>query len=217
MPYLKKSPDKEAARSRSGASSFRSLRLRVTGGAALIAAAIFLAYSPSINGGFILDDDKLLTENDIVRAPDGTQRFWLSTEAVDYWPLSNSTLWIEWRLWGMHPAGYRATNLILHAAEAFLIWALLRKLAIPGAFLAAMFFAVHPVNVEAAAWIAQRKDMLALLFFLLSILWYLKSIKLGPRPIFGPHPLEAKQPSFAQCPPHNSSSLILHPLIYGIG
>ena len=191
----------------------------MAGGAALIAAAIFLAYSPSINGGFILDDDKLLTENDIVQAPDGIQRFWLSTEAVDYWPLSNSTLWIEWRLWGMHPAGYRATNLILHAAEAFLIWALLRKLAIPGAFLAATFFAVHPVNVEAAAWIAQRKDMLALLFFLLSILWYLKSIKLGPRPTFGPYPLEAKRPSIARARHTmlHPSSFILHPLIYGIG
>jgi tetratricopeptide (TPR) repeat protein len=168
--------DKHAPQARSDKSTALARLLGVSAGIALIALIVFIAYLPSINGGFILDDDRLLTENELVRASDGMYRFWCTTESVDYWPATNNTFWIEWRLWRMHPAGYRVTNLILHIAEALLIWVILRKLSTAGAFWAAMLFAVHPVNVEAAAWIAQRKDMLAVLFFLLSIMWYLKAI-----------------------------------------
>jgi tetratricopeptide (TPR) repeat protein len=117
---------------------------------------------------------------------------------MDYWPATNSTFWLEWRLWGMSPAGYHLTNLILHTVESLLIWIILRKLSIPGAFLAAMIFAVHPVNVESVAWIAQRKETMAMLFFLLSILWYMKAdmatANVGMAPII-PSPL-----STAHCP-----------------
>ncbi len=144
-------------------------------GVGIIVAAAFLAYLPSLNGGFIWDDKELyLTQNPLIKAADGLFRFWCTAEAWDYYPISNSSLWIEWRLWEMHPMGYRLTNLILHIAEALLIWNILRKLCIPGGFLAGIIFALHPVNVESVAWISQRKDMLAVLFFLLSILWYLK-------------------------------------------
>jgi tetratricopeptide (TPR) repeat protein len=75
----------------------------------------------------------------------------------------------------MNSSGAHITNLILHVIESLLIWIILRKLSIPGAFLAALIFALHPVNVESVAWIAQRKNLMAMLFFLLSILWYLKA------------------------------------------
>ena len=75
----------------------------------------------------------------------------------------------------MHPTGYHVTNLLLHIADSLLVWLVLARLKIPGAFLAALLFAVHPINVESVAWIAQRKNVLSLLFFLLSIVWYLKS------------------------------------------
>ena len=144
-------------------------------GAAILAVAVFVAYFPALNGGFIWDDEILLTKNRLVNATDGLGRIWCSTQPVNYWPLVNSTFWMEWRLWEMHPAGYHATNLILHIAGALLIWAILRELSIPGAFLAALIFALHPVNVESVAWIAQRKNTLSMLFFLLSIRWYVKA------------------------------------------
>ncbi len=145
-------------------------------GTLLIIAAVFIAYSPALNGGFVLDDDTLVTENKLIKAADGLYRIWSSNESMDFWPVTNTSFWLEWRLWKMHPAGYHVTNLILHVAESLMVWLILRKLSIPGAFLAALIFALHPVNVESAAWIAQRKNLTAMLFFLFSILWYLKTV-----------------------------------------
>jgi protein O-mannosyl-transferase len=143
--------------------------------AGLIAVVAALAYLPALNGGFVFDDNLLLTDNALIKAPDGLRRFWFTSEAVDYWPVPNTTLWLEWRLWGMQPTGYHITNLLLHIITSWLIWLILRRLVIPGAFLAALLFSVHPVNVESVAWIAQRKGLLALLFFQLSVLAFLKS------------------------------------------
>ena len=123
----------------------------------------------------------LLTGNSLIKSSDGLCRFWITSQAQDYWPISNATLWGEWRLWEMNPAGYRVSNLLLHVVESLLVWIALRKISVPGAFLAALIFAVHPVNVEAVAWISQRKDMMAVLFFLLSIVLYLKSEMQPPR------------------------------------
>jgi protein O-mannosyl-transferase len=144
-------------------------------GAALIVTAVLIVYLPSLNGGFIWDDEILVSNNRLVRDSDGLYRIWFSTKAIDYWPLTNTTFWIEWHLWGMNTTGYHFTNIILHIVDSLLIWIILRRIAVPGAFLAALIFAVHPVNVESVAWIAQRKNTLAMLFFLLSILWYLKN------------------------------------------
>ncbi len=174
MPKQKKYSRKKAFKIRSGSFATSAPSLRVSAAVALIAVIAFFAYFPSISGEFILDDNLLLTENTLIMSPDGLCRFWCSTEATDYWPVTNSSLWIEWRLWEMHSTGYHVTNLVLHVIESFMVWLILRKLSVPGAFLAAVIFAVHPVNVESAAWIAQRKNMLAMLFFLMSILWYLK-------------------------------------------
>ena len=175
MPKGKRIYNNNIPLARSGNSVPSAQPLGWWAGAAIIVAAVFLVYLPSMSGGFIFDDNHLLTDNEIIKDSDGLYRFWCTTDAEAYWPVTYTTLWIEWRLWGMNSTGYHITNLILHVAEALLIWAILRKLYIPGAFLAAVIFAVHPVNVESAAWISQRTNMMAMLFFLLSILWYLKA------------------------------------------
>ena len=102
----------------------------IIAGAALIVLAIGLAYSPGVHGGFIMDDDVYLTSNRLIAAHDGLYRFWFTLEALDYYPVSNTTLWLEWRLWGSDPAPYRISNLILHVASALLLWMILAKLGI---------------------------------------------------------------------------------------
>ncbi len=149
--------------------------LCMAGGAALVAACVVAVYWPCLHGGFILDDDKLVTDNDLVRSPEGLGRIWFSTQPQDYWPLTNSLFWLQWRIWGSSPIGYHATSLLLHVAAALLIWRILRILKIPGAFLAALLFVVHPVNVQSVAWISEQKNTLAMVFFLLSVVWYLRA------------------------------------------
>ncbi len=141
---------------------------------ALLVAVTLLAYLPVLRAGFIWDDDTFLTQNALIKAADGLRRFWATTQATDYWPVTSTTLWVEWRLWGMQAAGYHATNLLLHIAECLLLWRILARLRLPGAFVAALLFAVHPVNVESVAWIAQRKNLVAMLFFLGSIYCFVR-------------------------------------------
>ena len=148
-------------------------------GTLVLAGLVILVYFPALKGGFIWDDDDFLTQNPLISAPDGLRRLWLTTQSSDYWPLTYTTLWLEWRIWGMNAAGYQATNVLMHIAESLILWAILRRLRIPGAYLAALFFALHPVNVESVVWITQRKNLVAMLFFLLSILCFLET---GPGP-----------------------------------
>ena len=150
-----------------------SRRLWLAG--ATLAILTLLAYLPALSGGFIWDDDNFLTLNPLIKASDGLQRFWFTTQPTDYWPVTSTLLWFEWRLWGLNPAGYHAVNVALHVAEVLLLWSIFRRLRLPGAFLGALLFALHPVNVESVAWIAQCKNLVAMLFFLLSLGWFLQT------------------------------------------
>jgi tetratricopeptide (TPR) repeat protein len=113
--------------------------------------------------------------NEVIKDPHGLYRIWFTTDPADFWPVSNSSLWLEWRLYGMSPTGYHVTSVAIHIVVSLLIWAVLRQLSISGAFLAALLFTVHPVNVESVAWVSQRKTILATAFLLVSIFCYLKA------------------------------------------
>jgi tetratricopeptide (TPR) repeat protein len=143
--------------------------------AALLFIVTFVVYLPALKAGFIWDDNDMLFENHLIQARDGLKRIWFSTEFVDYFPLTMSSLWMEWRLWGMNATGYHFTNILLHGGTAVLLWRILSALAIPGAFWAALIFAVHPVNVESVAWITERKNTLSLFFYAASVLCFLES------------------------------------------
>ncbi len=152
------------------------------GGCLLLAGLVFLVYLPALHGGFIFDDDNILTTNPLVRAHDGFWRFWTpwEPELVDYWPVTTSSFWLEWRIWGSDPTGYHLTNILLFAADAILLWRVLRRLRLPGAFAGALLFAAHPVNVQSVAWIAERKNVLSLLFYLAAIGCFLRSGRTRP-------------------------------------
>jgi protein O-mannosyl-transferase len=174
MSKRKRSSAGVTRKERALSSSPSSGNLYIWAGAITIVLLVLIVYFNSLSGGFIFDDDLLLTNNDALKSSNALYKIWCTDKLQDYWPVTNTTLWLEWHLWEMHPAGYRIVNLFLHIVEVLLIWLILRKLSIPGAFLAAIVFAVHPVNVESVAWIASLKNLLAMLFFLLAIWFYLK-------------------------------------------
>jgi len=152
-------------------------RLVLLAGAIAIIAGCFTAYIPAIESGFIWDDDRYVTANPLLAAPDGLYRIWFSTDSPSqYFPLVYTTFRAEYQLWGLNPAGYHAVNVAIHCINALLLWLILRRLSIPGAWLASAIFALHPVQVESAAWITERKNTLMLLFSLLSILCWVKFV-----------------------------------------
>ena len=134
---------------------------QILAGAAIVCLVTGAAYGLALTGqlGLILDDDGLVTENRLVHAPDGLYRMWLTTEPTDYWPADFHRFWLEWRLWGQNPTGYHVVNLLLHVVECLLLWRILDAAYDSRRFLAALLFAVHPINVESVAWIAQRKNI----------------------------------------------------------
>jgi hypothetical protein len=147
---------------------------RVWPGAALLMLAATLVYLPAMRGGFIWDDDSLVTENPAVKTINGLYAIWFGNWQVDYIPLTLSSFWVEWHLWGLHAAGYHIVNVLLHAANAVLLWRVLKRLDVPGSWLAALLFAVHPVCAASVAWIAERKNTLSMFFYLLSLIWFLR-------------------------------------------
>jgi protein O-mannosyl-transferase len=156
---------------------------------------VVFAYAPATENNWIWDDDDYVTENPLLGVPDGLFRIWfgfhfegedpavLLCELPQYYPLVFSTFYFEHAIWGLDPAGYHWTNVLLHAANAILLFVLLRRLGLSlmTAWLAAALFGVHPVTVESVAWVSERKNVLSGFFYFLSFLTYLRFDKTGGR------------------------------------
>jgi len=144
----------------------------------ILVVATVVAYQPALRGSFIWDDDVYVTKNPLLMAPDGLWRIWFLLDSPSqYFPLTYTTFYLERPFWGLNPAGYHFVNLLLHCANALLVWRLLKRLAVPAAWLAALIFALHPVEVESVAWITERKNVLMAFFFFLTLLAWLKFIE----------------------------------------
>jgi tetratricopeptide (TPR) repeat protein len=143
--------------------------------AGLIVLLTLLAYIPAMRGGYIWDDNAHITDNATLRSSDGLAKIWLDPKVLpQYYPLVHTTFWVEYHLWQLHPFGYHLVNVLLHAFNAILLLLVLRYLRVPGAWLAAAFFALHPVHVESVAWITERKNVLSGFFYLSSALAYFR-------------------------------------------
>jgi tetratricopeptide (TPR) repeat protein len=142
-------------------------------GLALFLLAVMVYYQ-AFHASFVWDDDQLLTSNQQVQSAMGWLTLWIAPQTADYFPLTSSTLWLEWHLWGMNATGYHVMNVLFHATVVVLTWQVLKRLRVPGAWLAAALFAAHPVSVESVAWISERKNTVSQIFFLLSIIHYIR-------------------------------------------
>ena len=147
-------------------------RLNLILGASLV-AAILLAYFPVWQAGFIMDDDINITANSCVSGPLGLAGIW-SSRAADYFPLTLSSFWFLHVLWGNSPLPYHLTTLLFHVADALLLWRVLNRLGVRGAWIGAGLWALHPVQVESVAWVSELKNTLSAFFYLLSILGFLR-------------------------------------------
>jgi protein O-mannosyl-transferase len=155
--------------------------------AALVAGATFLAYLPTLAGGFIWNDSDYVTAP-ALRPLAGLARIWTELGATQqYYPLLHTAFWLEHRLWGDHPLGYHLVTLLLHAGAAVLFALVLRRLFAGAgagadgtgptegaAWLAALLFALHPVHVQSVAWITEQKNTLSLVCYLAAAFVYLR-------------------------------------------
>jgi len=142
-----------------------------------------LAYLPALNGTPIWDDDAHITRPEL-RSWDGLIKIWTQPGSTQqYYPFVHTVFWAEHQLWGDAPLGYHLVNVLLHCFSALLLLQILRRLEIPGAWLAAAIFVLHPVQVESVAWISELKNTLSGIFYLGSGLAYLefdRTRKLSP-------------------------------------
>jgi tetratricopeptide (TPR) repeat protein len=136
--------------------------------------ATLLAYYPAWHGGVLWDDNAHLTRPEL-QSTVGLWRIWFDIGATQqYYPVTHSAFWFMHRLWGDATIGYHLVNIVLHVSSAWLVAVILRRLDVPGAVLAAVLFALHPIQVESVAWMTELKNTLSGLYYLGAGLFYLR-------------------------------------------
>jgi tetratricopeptide (TPR) repeat protein len=136
--------------------------------------ATLVAYVPALRGKFVWDDDSWTTGVvHLLRDFAGLRAMWCDVTALQqYFPLTGTSFWLDYHLWGFWTLPYHVENVLLHTVAALLFWKLLARLQVPLPWLAAAIFALHPVMVESAGWITERKNVLSLPFYLGALLAY---------------------------------------------
>src|SRR5438445_475708 len=164
----------------------------------LIALVTVVPFLPTLDNQFVnWDDDKNLLKNPHYRGLGWSQLRWMWTPVHlgHYIPLTWMTFGLDYLLWGMNPLGYHLTNLLLHAANAVVFFFVVLRIltrALPNpsergealavsSGVAALVFAIHPLRVESVAWATERRDVLSGLFYLVTILMYLRACERGAR------------------------------------
>jgi hypothetical protein len=141
--------------------------------AALVIPITVLAYQPVWHGGFLWDDDGHITKA-ALRQVAGIWRIWFEPGATQqYYPVVHTAFWVQYHLWGLETTGYHLVNILLHAGSACLLAAILRRLRVPGAWLAGALFALHPIQVESVAWMTELKNTLSGVLYFGAALTYL--------------------------------------------
>ena len=147
----------------------------------MLAALVFAVYFPALTGDFVWDDDSWTTGiPGLLNGLQGLRWMWLHINALQqYYPLTGTTFWLDYQLWEFWTTPYHVENILLHVLAALLFWRLLVQLQIPGAWLASVIFAIHPVMVQSVAWITERKNVLSMVFFLGALLAYARFARWG--------------------------------------
>lgn len=152
--------------------------------AVTLAIAAIALFAPSWGFDFTSwDDGAYITNNPNLADARGLSRIWFSSDNEQYYPLTFTTYWLEYQLWGDRPAGYHVTNTILHGLNVALVfilarWIGLSRLAAAGV---AALFAAHPMQAMSVAWVAERKNLLSCLFVLAATLAWIDFRRRGRR------------------------------------
>ena len=149
---------------------------------------VVIVYYPTFSGKFILDDRMLIEKNPYIRILHSPFSYFAQEDGITdmfnaenyhtgyYRPLINLTYSIDYKLWGLNPKGFRATNLFLHVICCFVLFHFLQLLVNDrnAALWTTLIFAVHPVNTETVSWIASRNNILVAMFSVSSLFFYIK-------------------------------------------
>jgi protein O-mannosyl-transferase len=141
----------------------------------LLATVTIALYSPVIGHSFVvLDDREYVTANSHIHGGVGWNTIkwaFASTEAANWHPLTWLSHALDYQLFALNPAGHHLDSVLIHALNAVLLFLLLAWVTkrVGPSLLVAALFAVHPINVESVAWVAERKNVLSTLFFLLAL------------------------------------------------
>ena len=123
--------------------------------------------------GWVWDDDSYVTMNAMLRDPGGPWRAWIPGETPQYYPVLFSAFWLEFRLFGTDPLGWHIVNWAAHAGASLLLWRVLLRMRVPGAWPVALLWAVHPMCSESVAWVTEGKNTFSMLAMCASALvWF---------------------------------------------